>query len=252
MLKTSEEVTAASSTTLRQLVSAGRFDDILPRPFQQQQGPSGPPHQQQDLQYPEGQVRGVVLFMMIISGVYYVRLCVLCACQEFIVHAGCSRGELLRRAEDEEIRRTDREPARLEDVGVGNWLIWEYTLNYLPDRKYLSMGKVMEIDKVEDILKVKWFRVVTNEFNVEGRFRCYTHGSHRESVPISSVVYIFDDNFTLNRDGSIPVRHRQRLLSYQFGKTHDLSCPPEPPSDNVRVRKRHRKMVIEDEEEDSN
>lgn len=172
--------------------------------------------------------------------------------QEFIAHAGCSRGELQRRAEDVVIRRTERQSARLEDVSVGNWLIWEYTLDYLPDRKYLSMGKVMEIDKVEDVLKVKWFRVVTNEFNVEGRFRCYTSGSHRESVPVSSIVYIFEDNFTLNKDGSIPVRHRQRLLSYQFGKTHDLSCPPEPPSSsNVRARKRHRKIVIDDDE-DSN
>lgn len=60
MLKTSEEVTAAS-TTPHQLVSAGQFQDILPRPFQQEQGTSGPSNQQQDVQYAEGQVRDVVI-----------------------------------------------------------------------------------------------------------------------------------------------------------------------------------------------
>lgn len=148
--------------------------------------------------------------------------------EEFIVHAGATRGVVNRRGENANIVR-DVIVASVAKYSVDSWIIWEYSLDYIPNKKYLHMGRIMSLDENSTIAYVKWYRTHNNEFRISGRYRCYNH-RHREAVPVGSIIYVFTSDFTFNKDGTIPARDRNRLELLRLGKTYCLEDPPQPPN----------------------
>jgi hypothetical protein len=146
--------------------------------------------------------------------------------EEFIVHSGAPPAAVTRRAEEVQVA------SRVVNAGVasydvGDWIIWEYVLEYIKDKKYVSLGIITAVED-DGTLLVKWYRTQKNEFNLNGRYRCYNH-RHREHVPASSVIYVFSDEFRLKKDGSIPCRDRRKLENLKLGDIYDLTDPPQPP-----------------------
>jgi hypothetical protein len=148
--------------------------------------------------------------------------------EEFIVHGGAPPTVLDRRVDNVNLVR-DVVVANGASYEAGTWVIWEYTLEYIEDKKYLHMGRIMEMSEDRSIAHVKWFRTHNNEFRISGRYKCYNH-RHREEVPINSIIYVFGKEFRLNKDGSIPSKDRSLLEVMRLGSTYCLEDPPQPPT----------------------